>query len=264
MRGSVRGLLGTVLALGLGAGLSGCSAEETAPTPAASESPTPSPPAPSPPAPSPPAPTPTPVADDGSPAAAYVAWLDALRREDAVAACARHAPDFTIALRYRAILLDRAELGDPCTGFVAVLWEDPAREHDLLGVEATQVTGERARLAADFAGVDETVTLEKRNGSWFVAETVPRVDAADGPERWLAGWCALSLGSDRGEVVAVMGAASGEYTVENGGEPQLYWARRQYDFRAYLDPDDRVIDLVGDYDALSATDRERLPCPELR
>ncbi len=151
---------------------------------------------------------------------------------------------------------------------MAVLWEDPAREVEPLGVEATQVTGERARLAVDFAEVDETVTLERRNGSWFVAETVPRVDAgevaATGPDRWLATWCSLQLGMDRAEVVAVMGEASGEYTVANGGEPQLYWARRQYDFRAYLDLDGRVIDLVGDYDALSAADRERLPCPELR
>ena len=41
----------------------------------------------------------------------------------------RHAPDFTIELRQQAILLHRASLGDPCIGFVAVLWEDPAREY---------------------------------------------------------------------------------------------------------------------------------------
>ena len=209
-------------------------------------------------------------APPGSPQEAYVAWLAALERHDAAAACARHAPDFTIALRYRAILLDRAELGDPCTGFVAVLWEDPAREYAPLSVEATQVTGERARLAVDFPGTDESVTLEKRNGSWFVAATQPRVDAADGagaaegPGRWLAGWCSLALGMDRDVVTDVMGEPSGEYTIENGGEPQLYWARRQYDFRAYLDRQGRVIDLVGDYDQLSAADRDRLPCPELR
>ena len=56
----------------------------------------------------------------------------------------------------------------------------------------------------------------------------------------------------RDEVVAVMGAPSGEYTVANGGEPQLWWADRQYDFRAYLDLDGRVLDLVGDYDRLDA------------
>ena len=31
-----------------------------------------------------------------------------------------------------------------------------------------------------------------------------------------------------------------------------------------LDQQGRVIDLVGDYDQLSAADRDRLPCPELR
>ena len=61
-----------------------------------------------------------------------------------------------------------------------------------------------------------------------------------------------------------MGAPSGEYTVSDGGEPQLYWAQRQYDFRAYLDVRPDVIDLVGDYDALSAAERARLSCPELR
>lgn len=249
---SIRGLPGPVLALVLLVLLAGCGRDEDAAPVAEPTGSTTAPVEP----------------DDGTPEAAYVAWLDALRRHDAAAACARHAPDFTIALRYRAILLDRAELGDPCTGFVAVLWEDPAREVEPLGVEATQVTGERARLAVDFAEVDETVTLERRNGSWFVAGTVPRVDAgevaATGPDRWLATWCSLQLGMDRAEVVAVMGEASGEYTVANGGEPQVYWARRQYDFRAYLGLDGRVIDLVGDYDALSAADRERLPCPELR
>ena len=49
-----------------------------------------------------------------------------------------------------------------------------------------------------------------------------------------------------------------------GGEPQLWWADRQYDFRAYLDPAGRVLDLVGDYDRLGAEDRAVLTCPELR
>ena len=52
-----------------------------------------------------------------------------------------------------------------------------------------------------------------------------------------------------------MGEPSGEYTVSTGGEPQLYWASRQYDFRAYLDLDDTVLNLVGDYNALAAADR---------
>ena len=69
---------------------------------------------------------------------------------------------------------------------------------------------------------------------------------------------------DRDEVVEPMGEPSGEYTVDNGGEPQLWWADYQYDFRAYLDIDGTVLDLVGDYDRLSAADREQLSCPELR
>lgn len=69
---------------------------------------------------------------------------------------------------------------------------------------------------------------------------------------------------DRDEVTALMGPPSGEYTISNGGEPQLWWAADQYDFRAYLEPDGTVLDLVGDYDALSAADRDRLDCPELR
>ena len=196
--------------------------------------------------------------------AAYVAWLDALQSHDAAAACARHAPELTIALRQEAILVDRAELGDPCTGFVAILWEDPEREFEPLGVEATQVTGEDAILAADFPEVDQTVTMALTNGSWFVAASTDRAVGEAGPERWLAGWCELELGMDRDAVVAVMGAPSGEYTVGDGGEPQLYWAQLPYDFRAYLDANGRVIELVGDYDALSAVDRARLDCPELR
>ena len=61
-----------------------------------------------------------------------------------------------------------------------------------------------------------------------------------------------------------MGRPSGEYTVSDGGEPQLWWAQDQYDFRVYLDVDGSVLELVGDYDALSEEDRALLPCPELR
>ena len=62
-----------------------------------------------------------------------------------------------------------------------------------------------------------------------------------------------------------MGEPSGEYTVSDGGEPQVYWAADQYDFRAYLDPvDGTVTDLLGDYDALAAADWSLLDCPELR
>ncbi len=91
--------------------------------------------------------------------------------------------------------------------------------------------------------------------------------AAADPQRWIGAWCELSTGMPREEVVEAMGEPSGVYTVTNGGEPQLWWALRQYDFRAYLDgdgPGARVLDLVGDYDALSLADRDRLPCPELR
>ena len=210
---------------------------------------------------------PSPTATEGPaapPISSYAAWLDALRAHDAAAACSRHAPGFTIALRQEAILVDRAEQGDPCTGFVAILWEDPDREYDPLTVEATQVSGEDALLAADFLEVDETVTMVLNQRTWLVADTSPRVAAGEGPERWLAGWCEVDLGMDRATLVAVMGAPSGDYTVTDGGEPQLYWTHRQYDFRAYLDAAGRAIDLVGDYDALSADDRGRLGCPELR
>ena len=148
--------------------------------------------------------------------------------------------------------------------FVAILWEDPDREYSPLDVEATQVTGEDAILAADFPEVDQTVTMARTNGSWFVSATVARSAGGPAVERWLSGWCELELGMSREAVVGVMGAPSGEYTVSDGGEPQLYWVQRQYDFRAYLDASGRVLDLVGDYDALSAADRDRLPCPELR
>jgi hypothetical protein len=72
---------------------------------------------------------------------------------------------------------------------------------------------------------------------------------------------------DRGELEELMGPASGTYSLLDGGEPQVYWTDRQYDFRAYLTevtPAGTALDLVGDYDALSSTDREQLDCPELR
>jgi hypothetical protein len=196
--------------------------------------------------------------------AAYRAWLTALESRDAAAACARHAPDFTIALRLEAILLHRAELGDPCVGFVAVLWEDKAREYRPTAIELTQLTEEDALLAVDFPTVDETVRMERRHGDWFVASTEPRDEDGADPARWVRSWCDLSVGMDRDEVIELMGTASGEYTVANGGEPQLWWADRQYDFRAYLDVDGAVLDLVGDYDRLEAADRDQLGCPELR
>lgn len=209
--------------------------------------------------------------DVTTPDGAYGAWLAALADRDAVAACARHAPEFTIALRQEAILRDRAELGDPCTGFAALLWEDPARETDPTSVEVTLQTSEDAVVAAGFPGGDRTVTLERRDGAWFVLTDVPRAGtgaaAGAATARWRDAWCTLEVGMGVEDLVAAMGEPSGTYTVRDGGEPQLYWAQAPYDFRAYLDADPplgRVLDLVGDYDALSAADRAALPCPELR
>lgn len=207
------------------------------------------------------------------PVVAYRAWLDALAAQDAEAACARHAPELTIDLRYEAILLDRASLGDPCVDFVAVLWEQPEREYDPLAIEVTQLTDEDAFLAVDFPDVDQTVRMVVNRTRWVVEESVPRTDespatpAGSGPDRWLEAWCDLDLDMAQDELVELMGEPSGTYTIANGGEPQLYWTRDQYDFRAYLDtdpPNGRAIDLVGDYDRLSAAERDGLSCPELR
>lgn len=201
---------------------------------------------------------------DGPVVAAYESWLSALADHDAAAACAWHAPEFTIELRQRAILEHRAELGDPCTGFVALLWEDPAREYDPTSVEVTQDNGEDAELAVDFPAVDETASMQHRNGRWLVADVTPRAAGKADTARWVRGWCDLGLDLSREEVVDVMGPPSGEYTVANGGEPQLWWADGQYDFRVYLDVTGEILDLVGDYDRLDAADRQLLDCPELR
>jgi hypothetical protein len=198
------------------------------------------------------------------PATAYESWLSAMADHDAQGTCAVHAPEFTIELRQRAILEHRAELGDPCVGFVALLWEDPAREYDPLDIEVTQDNGEDGELAVDFPGTDETVSMQRRNGRWLIADITPRSAGDLDTVRWLESWCDLTVGMARDRVIDLMGAPSGEYTVANGGEPQLWWADRQYDFRAYLDLDGRVLDLVGDYDRLEATDRQLLDCPELR
>ncbi len=198
------------------------------------------------------------------PIEAYKSWLEALESHDAAAACRRHAPELTIELRQRAILEHRAELGDPCTGFVALLWEDPAREYEPSGVEVTQETDEDAELAVDFPGADETVSLQLRNGRWLVADVTPRSTGDPETARWVEGWCDLRLDMDREQVIGLMGPPSGEYTVADGGEPQLWWADRQYDFRVYLDVDGSILDLIGDYDRLSAGDRRVLDCPELR
>lgn len=200
-----------------------------------------------------------------APAAAYLSWLAALEKRDAATACTIQHPELTIALRYEAILLERARLGDPCVGFEALLWEDPLREYSPVSVETTRRTEEKATVAVAFESSALTVELEYHRAAWRVLSEERRTSATGDPERWLDAWCDLDLGADPDEVVDLMGEPSGEYTVADGGEPQLYWAADPYDFRAYLDPvAGTVTDLVGDYDALTATDRERLDCPELR
>ena len=94
--------------------------------------------------------------------------------------------------------------------------------------------------------------------------TVDRTEGGSSPTRWVAAWCSLSPQMTRDEIVALMGEPSGEYTVSDSGEPQLWWAQDQYDFRVYLDVDDSVLELVGDYDALGTDDKALLACPELR
>jgi hypothetical protein len=199
------------------------------------------------------------------PTAAYLAWLGALEDRDAGTACRIQHPERTIALRYEAILVGRAELGDPCVGFEALLWEDPLREYSPTGVETTRLTGEKATLAVTFPGSEVTVQLELQRAAWRVLAEQRRTPASPASARWLEVWCDLEVGATRAAVVEAMGEPSGEYTVSDGGEPQVYWAADQYDFRAYLDPvDGTVTDLLGDYDALPAADRSLLDCPELR
>lgn len=202
----------------------------------------------------------------------YEVWLDALAQHDADDACKWQAPELTIALRQEAILVDRAELGDPCTTFEALLWEDPEFESEVADVEVTQKTDEDALLAVTFAsGTEQTVRMVYHRAEWRVFSTVARLDTGtdggttdSGPARWVAAWCTLSPEMTRDEIIAAMGEPSGEYTVADGGEPQLWWAQDQYDFRVYLDVDGSVLELVGDYDALGSEDQAVLTCPELR
>jgi len=198
------------------------------------------------------------------PVAAYRGWLSALQGHDAEEACARQAPDYTIDLRRHAILEHRAELGDPCVAFEALLWEDPHREYEPDSIEVTRATEEKATLAVTFPGLDQSVEMTYHRARWRVAALSDRDEGATATRVWVESWCSLNLDMTKDELVAVMGTPSGEYTVDNGGEPQLWWASSQYDFRAYLDVDGSVLELVGDYDALSAADRKQLDCPELR
>jgi hypothetical protein len=205
-----------------------------------------------------------PIPEESAPADAYAAWIGALARRDAAAACALQAPEFTIELRYDAILVDRAELGDPCVDFEALLWEDPAFDSEIVDVAVTRATDEDAVLEVHRSGGAQTVTMTYHRAAWRVLRVERRAGSDSATARWLAAWCELDPSMTREQVVALMGAPSGEYTVADGGEPQLWWARRQYDFRVYLDVDGSVLELVGDYDALGAGDRASLPCPELR
>lgn len=199
--------------------------------------------------------------------AAYLAWLAALAARDAVAACSIQHPEYTIALRQEAILLGRAGLGDPCTGFEALLWEDPRRGTGPVSVETTTLTEEKAVLAVAFGASAVTVELEYQRAAWRVLSEAPRSEGTPATRRWVERWCDLETGMDRQRLEELMGPASGTYSLVDGGEPQLYWTDRQYDFRAYLTqvtPPGTALELVGDYDALSAEDREALDCPELR
>lgn len=243
-----------LLALSLSFLLTGCGATDDDPSHLASSAP---------PATGGSATAPTDTAGE-NPAAAYRAWLAALQGHDAEAACARQAPDYTIALRRRAILEHRAELGDPCVAFEALLWEDPQREYEPDAIEITRATEEKATLAVTFPGLDQSVEMIYHRARWRVAALSDRDETAASTRAWVKSWCSLTPDMTKDELIAAMGTPSGEYTVENGGEPQLWWASSQYDFRAYLDVDGSVLELVGDYDALSAADREQLDCPELR
>lgn len=205
----------------------------------------------------------------GGPVSGYQTWIGSLTDHDAATACRWQAPELTIELRQQAILVDRARLGDPCVDFEALLWEDPGFAGDAADVEITQQTEEDALLAVTFAdGSTQTVRMVYHRAEWRVFSTDERTGEGEpvpgDAAQWVEAWCDLKPSMTREELIAAMGEPSGEYTVTDGGEPQLWWAQDQYDFRAYLDIDGSVLELVGDYDALSEDDRALLPCPELR
>ncbi|QWC85284.1 hypothetical protein KLP28_00355 [Nocardioidaceae bacterium] len=210
-----------------------------------------------------------PVDAPRGPAETYTRWLDALSRRDTETACRLQHPQVTIDLRLQAVQQRRAELGDPCVDFEALLWEDPARSFAIDDIEITQDTGEKATLAVRFAPGSPTpattVRLEFHRGAWRLTRESPRtVDDAD-TARWVEAWCDLTVLDSRADIVAAMGDAYGEYTVSDGGDPQLYWAKDPYEFRVFFDPQsDAVLDMIGDYDALSAQEQAELTCPELR
>ena len=203
------------------------------------------------------------------PAQTYRAWLKALSRRDVETACRLQHPDFTINLRLEAILQKRAELGDPCVDFEALLWEDPERSLRISDLETTRQTEEKATLAARYAPGSPTqaatIQLEFQRAAWRVLSEAPRELGTADTARWVNEWCGLTSLDTREEIIDAMGEPSGIYTVDDGGDPQIYWVKEPYDFRAFFDPvGGGVTDLVGDYDGLSAADRAQLICPELR
>jgi len=105
------------------------------------------------------------AADAGEePVASYTAWLDALAGHDVESAYARHAPELTIELRQRAIVEDRAELGNPCAGFVALLWEDPTFDSEIVDIGEPQMWWARDqydfRVCLDVDGSELKLGLE--------------------------------------------------------------------------------------------------------
>jgi cytochrome P450 len=127
---------------------------------------------------------------------------------------------------------------------------------------------ELALGASNFEG-DPEKQAPADEASAALGEAIERVLARveREPDGSVLSWMAHRDGDDsmtREEIVALMGEPSGEYTVADGGEPQLWWAHDQFDFRVYLDVDGSVLELVGDYDGLSDADRDLLTCPELR
>ena len=98
----------------------------------------------------------------GSGGRGYRAWLAAWRRTtrpEPVPGTLRSSPSSCVS---EAILRHRAELGDPCVGFVAVLWEDPAREYDPRRSSVTQVTEEDAVAGRRLPGRRRDRALERR------------------------------------------------------------------------------------------------------
>lgn len=194
--------------------------------------------------------------------AAYRDYLAALTAEDPAAACAVHAPEFTIAWRDRGVEDGTAERGAPCVDFVDQVWETTDWEESLPALEVTWSSPERVHLVAAF-DEPQSVTMAYHRAAWRIRSSEPRTEPTEQTRRWVDGWCDLEVGMTPEEMTQVMGEPSVEYSVADGGEPQLVWTRHQYVFTAFLEQD-KAASLVGDHDLLVAEDRSRLTCPELR